>query len=105
MKIKLLVIFIGALFLSVSAYSQSSKYFLKGTINRSHDGQLAVLSKMDEKSIVFKTDTTIIEEGSFYFEVKRMTNEIIVSFYNNDVLYMTNKEREYERVPVEILYD
>jgi len=37
--------------------------------------------------------------------VKRMTNEIIVSFYNNDVLYMTNKEREYERVPVEILYD
>jgi hypothetical protein len=28
-----------------------------------------------------------------------------VSFYNNDVLYMTNKEREYERVPVEILYD
>lgn len=68
MKIKLLVIFIGALFLSVSAYSQSSKYFLKGTINRSHDGQLAVLYKMDEKSIVFKTDTTIIEEGSFYFE-------------------------------------
>jgi hypothetical protein len=77
MKIKLLVIFIGALFLSVSAYSQSSKYFLKGTINRSHDGQLAVLSKMDEKSIVFKTDTTIIEEGSFYFEGNEFLSEFL----------------------------
>lgn len=77
MKIKLLVIFIGALFLSVSAYSQSSKYFLKGTINRSYDGQLAVLSKMDEKSIVFKTDTTIIEEGSFYFEGNEFLSEFL----------------------------
>jgi hypothetical protein len=32
---------------------------------------------MDEKSIVFKTDTTIIEEGSFYFEGNEFLSEFL----------------------------
>lgn len=34
--------------------------------------------------------------------VERETSTIIVSFYNNNVLYMTNKKRPYEKIPIEM---
>lgn len=34
--------------------------------------------------------------------INKITSKIMVSFYNNNVLYMTNKKRTYKKIPIEL---
>lgn len=61
------------------------------------------LEKKDGDIVMSKVDYEKANPKQFTDFVNRATNTIMVSFYNNGVLYMTNKERAYTKTPIELL--
>lgn len=64
-----LIICLGILF-SIGAFSAMApaKFHIKGTIDKSFDGQLAILSLKIDGQTAIPTDTAVISQGQFSFE-------------------------------------
>lgn len=77
MKKYILIICFGFMFFSGAFPSiQNGKFRVEGTIDRSFDGQLAVLSIRDDNQTITRSDTSIIDQGRFLFEGSECLNNL-----------------------------
>ncbi len=60
------------------------------------------LENIDGDIVMNKGDYEKANPTQFRDFINRATSSIMVSFYNNGVLYMTNKERPYTKTPIEL---
>lgn len=60
------------------------------------------LENIDGDIVMNKGDYEKANPTQFRDFINRATSSIMVSFYNNGVLYMTNKERPYIKSPIEL---
>ena len=60
------------------------------------------LENIDGDIVMNKRDYEKANPTQFRDFINRATSSIMVSFYNNGVLYMTNKERPYTKTPIEL---
>lgn len=66
---KFIIIFCLGVIFSIESYSSlnNGKFRINGTISKSFDGQMAILSIKDDYQKTTRSDTSIIEMGKFSF--------------------------------------
>ena len=60
------------------------------------------LENLDGDIVINKGDYEKAKPNQFRDFVDRATSTVMVSFYNNNVLYLTNKEKPYTKIPIEL---
>lgn len=60
------------------------------------------LENLDGDIVINKEDYEKAKPNQFRDFVDRATSTVMVSFYSNNVLYLTNKERPYTKIPIEL---
>lgn len=60
------------------------------------------LENLDGDIVINKGNYEKAKPNQFRDFVDRATSKVMVSFYNNNVLYLTNKERPYTKIPIEL---
>ena len=63
---------------------QSEKFYIKGTIDKSFDGQLAILSIKDDYLKIIHSDTSIINQGRFSFDGNEYLNNLSTIIIKNN---------------------